>query len=346
MPHPSRFVRPERPSSGLVLQPRDREILKSVFTHRLMRSDHVRELLFSGKSLRVAQVRLRKLWEHGYLERCFVPSVLSGETNASVRIGQPVYGLTKKGAELARESFGQDASKTPQRFRKETPGLALLQHHLVVTDFLVSLEAACGRHAGVQVESVESETGLWRKIALWRERSGGRNGYLVPDGAFTLSYPDSGERWSFCLEVVKAGVKGGNSQLLRKMERYVLFHRQGFFKQAYGQEKLRAVIFLTSSEARAERFRVLAKSLKHGRRLFWFGAYMALGPNRKQESPFKPETILSLDWNTAEDDERFSFLQPSRAPSILNDQAHDLCPYPAPGRNQPALAHPGRDHVP
>src|SRR5207248_164462 len=100
LPRSSRYVRPPLLKHGLDLQPRDRALLRSVFTHRFMRSDHLRALFFAGASLRVAQLRLRRLWEHHLLERHYLPFVLDGIHPAPPRARQPIYALGPRGAEV------------------------------------------------------------------------------------------------------------------------------------------------------------------------------------------------------------------------------------------------------
>jgi hypothetical protein len=79
----------------------------------------------------------------------------------------------------------------------------------------------------------------------------------VPDGAVRRRY-SNGETLTFYVEIVRADVRGGNATLLRKMDAYVALNRDGRFRECYGHENLRAVLFFTTSGERADHFRELA----------------------------------------------------------------------------------------
>jgi hypothetical protein len=95
------------------------------------------------------------------------------------------------------------------------------------------------------------------------------------------------------------------------MRRYVELHRQNFFRDAYGHTRLRAVLFATTSRARAENLRRMAESLTQGRRLFWFGSYQEKNSDSVPVTRFTPERILSLPWEDTEQ-ETFTLIQPCR----------------------------------
>jgi hypothetical protein len=185
-----------------------------------------------------------------------------------------------------------------------------LLHHLVVTDCLVSLAVVCREREDVRFVKGEHDGILYSKLRAYRQKTRIHNA-VVPDGAFTLHYPAPNETLTFYLEVVRADVKGGNRTLLTKMRRYVELHRQNFFRDAYGHPRLRAVLFATTSCARAENLRRLAESLSQGRRLFWFGSYQEKNSDGVPVTRFTPERILSLLWEDAEQ-ETFTLIQPCR----------------------------------
>ncbi|MFA5061654.1 MAG: replication-relaxation family protein [Patescibacteria group bacterium] len=295
---PSRFIRPDQ-ATGLVLQPRDRAILVSVFKHRFMCSDHLHQVLCPNVCLRVLQVRLRKLWEHQMLDRHFIPFVLDGVHKPPKRASQPIYSLAPAGA-AALDEESRKESEQLAKLRPAGSAPALLEHNLVATDFLVSVQAACRGRADVQVECIEAETSLWRKVWNWRQRTGRDTGFIIPDAAVVLRLPATGERLAFYLEVIRSDIKGGNRRLLVKLKRYTELLRQGFFRQAFGHERVRAVLVATSTETRAQNLNALAQELAHGRRLFWFGAYEHKDSDGRGATNFTAGTTLSPMWRTIE----------------------------------------------
>ena len=292
---------------GLRLQPRDAELIAAVLRYRFLKSNHLHHLVAPDVSLRIVQERLRKLTLHGYLKRFYLPVVLDGQHAPPTHRRQPVYGVTACGARLLNESA--DGTVSPC-LATERPSPMTLLHHLVATDCLISLAVACRERNDVRFENGEHDGILYSKLRAFRQKWRVHNA-VIPDGTFTLHYPTPNETLTFYLEVVRADVKGGNRTLLAKMQRYVELHRQNFFRDAYGHPRLRAVLFATTSHARAENLRRLAESLTQGRRLFWFGSYQEKDSDGVPVTRFTPERILSLLWEDAEQ-ETFTLIQPCR----------------------------------
>ena len=290
MPVQPRYKRPKRPSRGLAVQERDLEVLKLLAVHRYARADHFRSLLFQDRGVRVLQERLRRLFEHGLVDRYFVPVVLGTDQIVPRFSSQPIYALTARGAGVLAERTGCDLSGIPVGLRRNLLAFPTLVHDLVATDFTVSLCVALAA-LGLPV-TVQHDHELRRLSA--RSASGSRKGHpIVPDAAVTVTLPGD-RRMTFCLEVVRAGIRGGNRNLRAKLLRYLELHRLRFFREAYGHEWLRGVLVATTSTSRAEGLRTACLSLPHGHRLFSFGSYRS---GDAEEGPlFTPENIIDHPW--------------------------------------------------
>ena len=299
MPHASRYVRPER-APPLLLQVRDRGILASVFAHRYLSAAHVHELLFPCVALRQVQSRLRKLWAHRFLDRFFIPFILDGETLPPTTAGRPFYRLASAGAAVVADALGIDPATIPQTAEQNAAGFGYLEHNLVVTDLLVALMAACRGRSDVALVGIERETELRRRVGVFIQTAIHRERALVPDGAFNLSYGTSSPPMTFYVEIVRAGVRGGNALIAERLRLYAEAHHRGFFRRVYGHDRLRAVLFLTTSTARANRFRQFAAALPHARALFWFGTYQGTANDGRVTSTLATDTILSARWATAD----------------------------------------------
>lgn len=296
----------EQALEGLIVQPRDITVLGAVLACRYARIEHIQGLQLQQVSRRVLQTRLKKLSEHGYLKRLYIPAILDGENAPLTHPRQPIYTLSSRGLRLLREWQAIDPTVL-ERARPELVSFTTLAHHLVVTDCLTALSAAVAT-SGITLAHSEHEGMLWSKLRAHRRRQKIRQA-LVPDGAFTLHYPTPGETLTFYLEVVRADVRGGNRRLGEKLRRYAELLRQGFFREVYGHERIRAVLFATTSTARAQHLARVAEKLTHGRRLFWFGSYQEKTPAGRFASRFTSDQILALPWLTA-DGEVLSLLQP------------------------------------
>jgi hypothetical protein len=287
----SRYVR--RPLAGerLVLTVRDLEILGRVHSHRFMRAEHLHPLCFRGRTLRVTQARLAKLWQHGYLDRHFVPYALDGTRRAPSEAATPVYALGERGLETLRKAAGEpNFLGGAARSREFSP--VTLAHRLIVTDLLASLEAAALEKGIAGQVAVEHEWWLWKKAA---ERQTSTHGLAVPDGAFTLRGPERSEPETWYVEIARAGVSGGNETLLAKMRRYLSLRAEGRFHRAFGHGRIRGVLIAAPTPERARNLRALAARLPSGSRFFAFTHYEDRRGDRRLRR-FRPETVLELGW--------------------------------------------------
>ena len=320
MTKPSRFVRPENPGS-LILQPRDRQVLHAVYTHRYLTSVHLHQLAFAGSGKRVAQARLRRLWAHQLLDRTFIPFVLTGQRQR--QNNRPVYSLTALGADLIADELGLNVDDIPHTPTQNARGNTNLKHNLIATDLLVGVEAGLRQLPNINFVSVERDPLFLHKVQVWRNSGGGHDEAVVSDGAFTLKYPDHAEPLTFHIEIVRAGVKGGNRNLLAKLNKYVRLHRDGFFARVYGHQRVRTVLIATTNQERAERFQKLAATLPYGRRLFWFASYDNVECTGVPITSLSPDTILDRRWIDGEGDE-YTLASPVSPSSSLTNPGESV----------------------
>jgi hypothetical protein len=136
----SRIVRPEQPRS-MSLTKRDMDVLSAVNEYRLMRQDQIQRLFFPSRN--TAQVRLQLLWQHGLLQRSFLP-VMGGVQTSPI-----LYSLDEAGAHLLRTQCNDanvDAIADVRWSRKPSLDLKFLQHTLGIGDIRVAVETACKQH--------------------------------------------------------------------------------------------------------------------------------------------------------------------------------------------------------
>lgn len=282
----SRYRRPARPGGRLWLQARDVDILRAIARHRYAQAEHVHVLLFAGRTLRVAQARLRKLWEHHLLDRCFVPFSLDGARQPPSVASTPTYSLTARGAQLVAGADG-----TALQHAEHATAASTLAHHLGVTDLLVALEAACRRPNGPELVESRHEWELWRQAKAGPLRS---ESLIVPDGAFTLRHAGRAAPETWYVELVRASVAGGNETFKKKMLRYAQLHRAGAFQRLFGDRHVRGVLVATPSPERAQNLQSLAVFVP-GRRFFAFTHFEDKNGARATKR-FRHDTVLALDW--------------------------------------------------
>lgn len=274
----------------MLLTPRDRAAIHAVYRYRYLTARHLEWLIYAGIARRNGQHRLRLLWEHGFLDRHWFSSVSDGTAESIRGLRTPVYMLAHAGARVVAADFSELTwAEIPKNPKENRQGYVRLRHNLVATDVLVAAEAAVMR-VGWSA-STQTEHHLWQGLKQNRRRPP----FVVSDGALTLHHPNAPST-SYHLEVVRADVKRGNQTLFTKMKKYVELNRRGFFRDAFGHERVRAVLIATTTAQRAENFRALAAELPHGRNLFLFTGYERRPSAGPPETIFTPDTITTPLW--------------------------------------------------
>ena len=98
----NKHKRNKKKSGGIILQPRDVKIILAVYDFRFLTRLQIQKLFFgssspfndgksSGSGMSQACIRLRKLFDHGYLDRRFFPRYTYGEVDFR-SITSKIYG--------------------------------------------------------------------------------------------------------------------------------------------------------------------------------------------------------------------------------------------------------------
>ena len=240
------------------------DALLSVYRHRFLAAAHVHQLHFRGANQRVAQVRLRRLWSAGYLDRLFLPPEVPGVRDAWT--GRPLYCLALPGAEVVAKRLHRNLTDIPHTPTQNRDGFATMRHHLVFTDVAVAAEATDPRtvitreHQLRRLHHAASQTQRFRHA-------------VMPDGAVTTPGPGSAGPQTFLFEIIRADPRGGNASVRAKFLRYRAALGVGYFRRVFGFTWIRAVVFLTPTWRRAEHLARLARDVPGGERLLRFGVH-------------------------------------------------------------------------
>ena len=278
----SRFVRTGKPIAMKLVE-RDYAILKSVAVLRLARAWHFHELHFEGRTLKVCQVRLQKLWSNGDLDRLFQPMLLV-DGRAQPRCTTPVYQLTAKGSSALR-SAGY-AVKRPSG----TPSPYRLTHDLLVLDARVAITLASARTLGTPPLLWWDETqarAVLRKYAKGHPR-------VIPDAAFCLESPEASPL-AYLLEVDTGSEpltrKGVGSSIEAKLTGYAALRKTGVLSRALGSKAVR-VVFLVTSTTRADNILSLIAQLSVPSGLFLVGTTSGVVPHVPPGPTLRPSKVL------------------------------------------------------
>lgn len=291
MSHPQprrpRFERaPVRP---MILTPRDLDILRAVYRHRLLRSTQLIALLDGSRQATLR--RLQLLFHHGYLDR--PPMQLDWYARGSEPL---VYALGNRGAEVLED----EGVARPRGVRWDTKNRnvsrVFLHHTLAVAEVMVAFEAACRSREGVQFippeEVLAGAPEATRRLRLpFRWQVEVREGEKIhrlgvePDRVFGLRFvnePEGRQHAYFFLEadrstmpVARRGL--GQTSFRRKLLAYRETWRQGLHRAHLGIPNFR-VLTVTMSRERVGHLVAACRSLSGGgSRLFLFTDRESLG---------------------------------------------------------------------
>lgn len=279
----SRRPRFERaPTRNILLTPRDRDLLRAVYRHRLLRSTHLAALAGGGRQAVLR--RLQLLFHHGYLDR--PPAQLDWYTRGSKPL---VYALGKRGAELLAAEGELRRGSVRWDTKNRRLSRVFLHHALAVADVMVAFEVACRGRENVAFippeEVLASAPEPTRRLRLpfrWQVdvRHGGKRYRLgvEPDRVFGLRFPGLPENRSrayFFLEADRGTMpvarKGlGQTSFARKLLAYHETWRQRRHTAHLGIPTFR-VLTVTTSSARVEHLVAACQNSSGGAsRLFLF----------------------------------------------------------------------------
>jgi hypothetical protein len=284
MPRLPRFKRsPE--TLPLRLTDRDGEILKCLYRHRFLRSDHIAALC-SGSRQQVLR-RLQRLYHHGYLERprCQIDYYQSGSHRMA-------YGIGNKGAAWLKCEMSLPTHKLDWN-QKSYVGRLFLEHALMVSDIMVALELACRKRPDIRLLSADDlhipkmrESFQWQVDIGQQQKIG-----VIPDRVFGLEI--NRKQFWYCLEADRGTMpitRGHLDQtsLQRKLLAYEATWSQDLHRTRFGWQRFRVVTVTTSSQ-RVQGIKEACQELGHGHGLFLFLDAATL---------LKHGDILSIPWQT------------------------------------------------
>ncbi len=277
---------------------RDRQIIAAVSTHRALTTDQV-ALLFWGhlKAGSRCRLRLRRLCEHGYLERAEQPVTLSEGRRPLV------YYLNTKGVSIAAQERGIRESQVDWKPRHNDVKWLFLDHLLATNDIRVRLEVGAPRVGFTILEWIDDKSLASlsiRDTIRVRHPSGAVERMAVgPDGYVSLLSPDGQTRHRAFIEADRGTVP--LTRWGRKVAAYRAYFQSEPFRERYRANKPFRVLTVTTSDTRMRNM-IKVTEQAGGHSWFWFSTY---------ERIHDPEYILLRPvWNMAGATRRVCFPYP------------------------------------
>ena len=222
--------------AGMRLEERDRSLLCDLFWQRAMSRGQLQRLYFS--SLVRANARLRLLFDHGFVERYFLPAAPYG--------AQAVYTLGKAAVPTVARALELEEDEVRRGCRfSGTP--TFLEHTLSVVEVRLSFHEACAQDLDLELERWvpeplcrhEYEVAPPGGLGAWRRE------VFKPDGFLRLHRASTGEEWSFFLEADLGHTSA--RQFVGKMAMHQKYLGQGLFGEIYGGEEFRTLVVTTGA---------------------------------------------------------------------------------------------------
>ena len=258
----------------MLLTERDRRIIRLVHRHRFLRSPQIVALM--GDSPQQHLRRLKLLYHHGYLERprCQIDSYYRPGSR------HIIYGLGNKSLAFLKQELNVDFREVSWGEKNRGVGRIFLEHALLVSDVMVSLELACRKHDGIRL-LYEDE------LALHSERAAvSMAGEDARAASGSASSPTGYSPWNtrvenaqlervhFFLEadrgtmpVIRSGLT--QTSFYRKLIAYEATWTQKIHQRRLGIHRFR-VLTVTTVAARVKSLLEACSQLKRGHGLFLF----------------------------------------------------------------------------
>lgn len=202
----------------------DRRIVRLVYDYRLLSQRQLERLLRLSKP--TVQRLLRRLYDHRYVERVFLPLATFGSSPA-------LYILDRQGFDLLRRMGIEDFTGIPSK----TISPMYIEHTLAINEFRIAVVQACEAQ-GWQIARWLTENELKADYDRVRIRARKASTSLIPDSFFTLVVPEKGTT-HFFLELDR-----GSMELKRfreKVEAYVAYYKSGRYAERYGAQGFRVL---------------------------------------------------------------------------------------------------------
>lgn len=270
------------------ITPRDRQIVRAVYEHRLLSAPQIEALFFRSEKPRGRQTscqrRLQLLFHHGFLDRIALPIVM-GEGRAPY-----VYALDDLGANLVAAALDVDRAAVDWRPKHNQVGHQFVTHTLAVNDFRVAIALlAEARHFIVNewISEAEFSTVKMRSRVPFRMR-GARVIRNYPDGYFRLSLAGVEQEAHFFLETDQGTMSNASWQ--EKVQAYREFRLRGLSQQHFGTQNFRVLAPTTG----ARRMQNLKRATERagGDLFFWFTC-------QDRIDIWNPEQLLDPIWEIA-----------------------------------------------
>jgi hypothetical protein len=277
-----RFKRTKGEKPGFELQPRDCEIIKTVYDYRFLNSEQIKALVEGSNQ--VILRRLQKLFHHGYLDRPQQQALTVASGSKKI-----IYALGNNGADVLSEKYAIDRGEINWRTKNYEVKKSYIDHAMMISHFRVILTLALKGMLHTKLLFWDQGKELGDHVFVKDYREGKQRIPVFPDAFFGIEDPNG--KMYFFLEADQSTMT--NNRFLHKMRGYYHYWRQGRHTEKYRIKYFR-VLSITKSRQRADNLRTITKQAderQKGFSAFWF-------TSEENFSLEEPGTVLKPIWQT------------------------------------------------
>ena len=232
----------------------DRRIVQLVYHYRILSQNHLERLM--GRSPSTVQRLLRRLYEHRYLERLFLPVTTLGSSPA-------LYILDNKGIDCLHRMGFDTSISLPS---KSLSGL-FLQHALAINHVRIAIEQACHK-LGYVIPTWLTDTELKADYDRVKIPSSKQPVSLIPDGYFQVYIPERGTS-HFFLELDRGTMT--TSRFTDKVHAYTGYYKSGAYSNRYGAKGFRVLTVVDGiGTGRVDNLLNATQAIPQVGKRFWF----------------------------------------------------------------------------
>lgn len=246
------------PKQPIAITDRDKAIIIFVYENRFLRRDQIQRLFFSDASLPACNMRLKKLYEHKFLDRLFKP--------VAVGSSQAVYALDKRGAQVVSSFFQIPISQVNWSRDHNRVEFLFMEHTLAVSEFKISLDLALFKLSNTRLTFYRrGDKSLVSRVP----DPNAKKKYLVVSPDAFLGIKDLGGNSYFFIEA-DLGTET-LSRFAEKIIAYKQFWKLGQYTEKYGYRNFRVLTIAESDRRLTNLIDVTRKA--GGKNMFLFTTF-------------------------------------------------------------------------
>jgi len=246
--------------SRIILQQRDKDIVSALYEYRFLSREQIQRL-FDFNCTTKANLRLRKLYDHYYVSRYFIPTS-RGSSKA-------IYSLGKKAIDIVTECLGVDPQgvRSAQKEISEFKEL-FLNHQLNLNDIRITFSKSITDHPDMRLERWIADHQCKQEYTV-TSPGPKKNKTFRPDGYFMFWHRK--QLYSYFIELDQSTMS--HRRFLAKTSDYLEYARSGAYQRNFGVKYFRVLVVTLS----AQRLLNLKKSVEmQTKKIFWFSTLTKL----------------------------------------------------------------------